>query len=260
MDIVVIQHEPHITAGLLGEVLELRGRPTRTLRMWQSDPVPSGVAGIRALAVLGGTMNTDEAAEHPFLEAERALLAACVEAAVPVLGLCLGAQLLAEATGGSVTHRTAEHAYVPVRRADAADGDEMFAGWPDGAAGLSLHADWITAGPDSVVLASSEHTPVEAFRVGDKAYGVQFHPEFDAAALSTVLAGEGARDRLAADGVDPDLLLEDAVRRDPFQRATGAGLLGRWVDGVVGRTDAEQPWGRRGPQPVPGPGLSLNPA
>ncbi|MGH3921797.1 MAG: glutamine amidotransferase-related protein, partial [Pseudonocardiaceae bacterium] len=96
MDFVILQHLPQLPAGLLSDVVGQRGRPTRTVRLWEGDRVPGSVESMRALVILGGD-GTVEVAQR---DAVRGLLAAAVTAGVPVLGLCLGAQLLAEAAGG----------------------------------------------------------------------------------------------------------------------------------------------------------------
>lgn len=256
MDFVILQHLPQLPAGLLSDVVGQRGRPLRVVRLWEGDRVPGSVECMRALVILGGD-GTVEVAQR---DAVRGLLAAAVAAGVPVLGLCLGGQLLAEATGGLPEPGVGTLGYVPVERTEQGTADPMFAGYPDRMVALCLDADRIAHGHGAVPLARDGQGAVVAFRVGETAYGVMFHPELDAGLIEAVATVPGVRTRLEAGGCDPGELVAQARRRDAFQRGTGAALLGRWVDVVVGRTEDEAPWGRRGPQPVPAPGLSLHPA
>ena len=110
-----------------------------------------------------------------------ALLGKCVASDTPVLAICLVAQLLAEATGGSVRHDVPEIGYAPVRLTAAGRDDPLMSEFVDGTPTFNAHRDFITAGPDAVVLAYSQRAPVHAFRVGTRVYGLQVHPEMDAA-------------------------------------------------------------------------------
>jgi GMP synthase-like glutamine amidotransferase len=255
MDFVIIQHVPHFPVGVLGDVVGWRGRPRRVVRVWEGDPVPCSVDGMRALVVLDG----DETVAAVQRDAVRELLAVGVTADVPVLGLCLGAQLLAETTGGHAEPGVGALGYVPVERTEEGVVDPVFAAYPDGMAAACLDPDRIVPGPDAVPLARDGKGAAMAFRVGETAYGITFHPEFNAELVETLATIPSMRAQLEAGGADPDDLVAQARHRDVFHRGMGAALLGRWVDVVVGRTDAEAPWGRRGPQPVPAPGLSLHP-
>ncbi len=248
MDFVILQHDEYLPAGALDQVLAQRRRAVRTVRLWQGEPVPASSSSVRALVALGGRgMPASDQRD-----AELALLAACVADGVPVLGICLGAQLLAEATGGAAKAAAGSVGYVPITRTKEGVDDPVFDAYPDGMAALRLDPDALVPGPAAAVLALAADGTAAGFRVGETAYGVGFHPELDAGAIATLIP--------LVEVEDPDELAAEARRRDAFHLGMGASLLGRWVDAVVGRTPDEQPWGRRGPQPVPAPGLSLHPA
>jgi GMP synthase (glutamine-hydrolysing) len=161
----------------------LPGASTVTCRPWAGDAVPPRPAA-DGLVVLGGAMGAHDDAQHPWLGDVRALLAAAVDDAVPTLGICLGAQLLAAATGGTVRRGAhgREAGVVDVAwRAEAADDPllgALAAELPRAYPGPSMHQDAVTALPDGAVwLAETVDYPHQAFRVGGAAWGLQFHPE-----------------------------------------------------------------------------------
>jgi len=228
--IAVLEHLPHEHAGLLARVLDERGTPWRTVALHAGEPVPADPRAIGGLVVLGGDMNTDQTAEFPHLEDERRLLADCVAAGTPVLGLCLGAQLLAEATGGSVAHTTPEIGFIPVTRTPAGRADPLLSVFDDGTPTFNAHGDTITAGPGVAVLAASDATPVHGLRAGERAWGVQFHPEFDADLTARYVRAPGVADYLRANGWEPADLLAEARRHDAAHQRMGRAVLGRWLD------------------------------
>lgn len=242
-DVVVLQHLPHEHAGVLRQLLAGSGLGSRTVQLWRGEPVPEP-DGIGALVVLGGDMNTDQADEYPQLSHEVALLERCVAGGVPVLGICLGAQLLAMATGGHVMHGAPEIGYVPVHLTPAGRQDHVLAELPDATPTFNAHADTIALGPDAVLLAHSAATPVHAFRVGPAAWGVQFHPEFDAALVAGYIAAPGVDAYLRGGGCDPQALLAEARTLDAAHTAMGAALFTRFLRAaaLVGRGSAAGGW------------------
>lgn len=197
--ILVLQHAPWEGPALVARALA-NGAPGVPLavRSVVDDaapdlPAPADLAG---LVVMGGPMNADDDARHPGLVAERALLAAAVDAEVPVLGVCLGMQLLARALGAAVHagHGT-EIGFAPV---EVTADDPVLA--PLGATPTVLH--WHSDAADlptgATLLAWTELTPVQAFRAGS-ALGLQFHLELDAGDLEAWLTSPAAAD-LSPDG------------------------------------------------------------
>jgi len=143
-------------------------------------PLPATLDGYQGLVVLGGAMSALDDADHPWLADVRALLAHAVARRVPTLGVCLGGQLLAAATGGQL--RRAPHGpevgVLLVAKRDAAAADPLFADLPWTPDVLQFHVDEIALlPPGAELLASSPKYPNQAFRVGENAYGVQFHIE-----------------------------------------------------------------------------------
>jgi GMP synthase (glutamine-hydrolysing) len=192
--VLAIQSDPTDPPGLVGAWLAEVGIDVRVVRAYAGDPVPASVPDdVAGLLALGGAMAAWEDDVAPWLPDTRSLVADAVRRSVPVLGLCLGGQLLAAVTGGRLgVAPTAEVGVVTVRFTEVAGDDPVFAPVP-GATSPSArvpasqwHGDAILELPDgAVLLATNEACPVQAFRFGSSAWGLQFHPEVDGAIVGS---------------------------------------------------------------------------
>ncbi|HXA34183.1 MAG TPA: type 1 glutamine amidotransferase [Acidimicrobiales bacterium] len=180
----VVQHVSHEGPGLIGEALRQAGLTFEVVRADLGDGFPS-VAELGGLVVMGGPMGVHDVADHPWLLAERELLAEAVEGGLPVLGVCLGAQQLALALGAEVTTgAAAEIGMGSVEltgpgRLDPVLGPEYGGLAPTAIACVHWHQDTFALPSGAVHLAATPRYPNQAFRVGDKVYGLQFHVEVD---------------------------------------------------------------------------------
>lgn len=195
--VLVLTHVPYEGPGLIAPGLDA---PVRVRTVVDTpDPVLPSVDEISGLVVMGGPMDADDDCGHPGLRAERALLAAAVEADVPSLGVCLGAQLLGMALGARLHRRHGtEIGFAPVD----VHADDLVLG-PLGSRPdvLHWHSDAIDLPPGATLLASSDATPVQAFRAGS-ALGVQFHLEVEPAMLDMWLRTPGLVGDLDDDEVE----------------------------------------------------------
>jgi GMP synthase-like glutamine amidotransferase len=159
-------------------------------RVHAGDPVPASPDRLDGLVVMGGPMSAASDDGFATRRAELELIGAAVEAQIPTLGVCLGAQLLALAAGGEVVAGSAgaEVGWAPIRISDDAGSDPLFAGLPPSLRVLHWHRDTYELPAGAVRLASSDRYPQQAFRVGDDAWGLQFHVEVDAAAVVAFVA------------------------------------------------------------------------
>ncbi|MBU4337403.1 MAG: gamma-glutamyl-gamma-aminobutyrate hydrolase family protein [Actinobacteria bacterium] len=192
--VLVLTHSPLEGPGLVSAALDHPYR-VRTVLDEPHPRLPS-VDEIAGLVVMGGQPDADDDAHHPGLAAERALLAQAVEADVPTLGVCLGAQLLALALGARLLRRAGtEIGFAPI---ELVGDDPVLEPLGARAEVLHWHLDQIELPTGATLLASSEVTPVQAFRAGS-ALGLQFHLEVDAPLLDLWLS-------------TPDELVDDELR------------------------------------------------
>ena len=179
--VLVVVHEDHAGLGRLGDLVGCRIDERRPDR---GDGLPTDARGHDGLVVLGGSMAAWDDEVAPWLPATRRLMAAAVEDGVPTLGICLGAQLLALATGGRVERGDAglEVGLVPLELTAEAAADELMGAVRQRLGGrMSVpewHQDAITElPPGAVVLVTGARYPHQGFRLGERAWGVQYHPE-----------------------------------------------------------------------------------
>jgi GMP synthase (glutamine-hydrolysing) len=177
---VVLQHVPHEDPGAIGEALNSVGQVVSMVRVDRGDPVPgpAEVADMVGLVVMGGPMGVHDDEAHPWLAHERDLMAAAVAAELPVLGVCLGAQQLAVALGGQVTTGPEPEIGIgEVQLTRQAEDDAVFGPVGPTLPCMHWHGDTFSLPDGSALLARSELYPHQAFRYGERAYGLQFHVE-----------------------------------------------------------------------------------
>ena len=178
--ILVLEHDPADPVLLLGDWLIAAGAELTICRAHAGDPIPPNLDGYDALISMGGEMGARDDERAPWLPAARSLLSSAVNTATPTLGVCLGGQLLAAATGGTVrvgADGPEIGAYLAAKR-DAAMSDPLFADLPMTPDVVQFHDDVVSAlPPGAVLLLSSMGYPHQAWRQGNAAWGLQFHIE-----------------------------------------------------------------------------------
>lgn len=185
-----------------------------------------------ALIMLGGGYLPDDDARAPWLAPVRALVDGALEAGTPYLGICLGGQLLAHVGGGEVRgeHGTPEFGSTALTLRPEAAHDPLFADVPADPTAIEHHVDAITRLPDDAVwLASSQACPYQAFRLGDKAWGLQFHPETTPDRINTW--SQASLDR---HGLDREQLHAAAVQDDARAAAIWRQFTLRFAARVTG--------------------------
>lgn len=239
-ELLVLQHHDVTGPDQLVPTLDGRAgtRPWRRVHLGE-EPVPELTARTRGVLVLGGPMGVTDVDAFPWIDAERSLLASAVDRGVAVLGICLGAQLLATTLGGEVRRRTEPEVglFRLDRTAEGRD-DAVTAGWADGSVVLLSHQDEVSTLPPGAVPLLEGSDGVPAWRTADGlVHAVQFHPETGPDLLAGWTTHPDLRPVFTAAGVDPEAFVAEVRAAAPFLRAAGVSLVGRWLDGVVGRDD-----------------------
>jgi GMP synthase-like glutamine amidotransferase len=219
--IAVCQPDTVCPPGHLAEVLEAADVPWGLVRLHAGDALPSDPD---AVVVLGGRMGVDDVADHPWIPAVEVWLAGLVEREVPVLGICLGAQLLAESLGGTV--RRAARPEIAVRELEVL-ADDPLAPRLDGPWVL-MHRDVFTAPPGATLVARTAHPA--GFRLGS-AFALQPHPEAPAETVAGWLAE--ATEVVAESGVDAVAMAERLAAESADLADRGRALLGAWLEGAL---------------------------
>jgi GMP synthase-like glutamine amidotransferase len=177
MRVIVVMHVESEGPGSLGTFLESVGAEIVTARLYAGDHLPADLSGFDAVVSMGGPMNVYEEDQYPFLKEETAFLKQAVEADVPALGICLGAQMIAKAAGAKVTKSpNKEIGWGEVTLTNSGQEDSSFKGLPATLEVLQWHGDMFHIPANGVLLASSKDCPHQAFRYRN-ALGLQFHLE-----------------------------------------------------------------------------------
>jgi len=174
--VLAFRHAPFEGAGLIAPSLEERGISLHYADLYRpAAPAPS-IASYDGLIFLGGPMSANHAL--PFLDLERQLISQAIAARQPILGICLGSQLIARALGAAV-HRNPvkEIGWFDVCFTPAASGDPLFSSLATPQSIFHWHSDTWDLPPGATLLASSDACPNQAFRAGSLIYGFQFHLE-----------------------------------------------------------------------------------
>jgi GMP synthase (glutamine-hydrolysing) len=213
--ILAIEQDPTLPGlGLLGRVVRATGLPLVSVHAWEGD-----LDGLRArdfggIVPLGGSMQSWEEQRLPFLARERELLREAVDEGVPVLGICLGGQVLARALGAEarVADRP-EVGWVSVAPTPEAAADPLLSHLREPVGVYQWHLDVFDLPEGAVRLAWSEQSENQAFRYGERAWGLQFHPEVDLALYRGWLENwKGAPERM---GLDPAALEASVAAGSP---------------------------------------------
>jgi GMP synthase (glutamine-hydrolysing) len=232
--VLLIGHDPNETFGLAPAALAESGVEVVEHRALTGSALPP-VEAVSGVVVFGGSMNVDMTDRYPFLQEERALVRGAVDAGVPFLGICLGAQMLARAMDRDVYPAgIRELAFNVLHLTPEASNDPLMSVFYEGDLVFHWHEDTFDPPEGATILGTGDEVRLQAFRIGDLAWGLQFHFEIDRTELEIWLDAAG-EDVVRAWGKSTAQVLDEADRFLAIQEARANEVFGRFGE-VVQKT------------------------
>ena len=227
--VLVVQHASPETLGTIADALGPKQISVEYIRTFLGDAVPKEIEETAGLIVMGGPMGVRDQGKYPFLRDEMLLIEKALKAGKPVLGICLGSQLLASVLGAKISlGKKREIGWHSVRLSDEAHKDPLWTGTPASFTALHWHGDVFDLPPSAVSLASSDLTPHQAFRHGEKSYGLLFHLEMTENMIREMI--RTFSDDLLEQNLDGGWLIEKAGEYIPALDKISAKLFSRWTE------------------------------
>jgi GMP synthase (glutamine-hydrolysing) len=233
--LLAIAHQRDAGPGVFAEAATT---PGARLDLWwraESASPPADPFGYDAVMTFGGAMHADQEEAHPWLAEEKALLSELLDAGRPLLGVCLGSQLLAEAAGAAARRAPRpEIGWYEVELSVEAAGDPVMAGLPRRFEAFQWHSYEAPLPSGATALARSPLC-LQAYRVGDSAWGIQFHAEVTAADAAAWIRDYQVDEDAVAIGLDPEAFSAETARRIDAWNELGRGLCARFLEVAAGR-------------------------
>ena len=230
--ILVLRHVPHEGLGLIADLLREAGLTYSYLDLFDNPPRHVDVSRLAALVVMGGPMNVDETVKHSYLAHELEWIRAAVLSGLPVLGICLGSQLLAKALGARVyAAERKEIGWYEIELLSAAADDPLLGDCRPRETVFQWHGDTFDLPEGSAWLARSDDAAHQAFRYGAQAWGLQFHVELTPQVLDLWLREPGMcaeLERLSY--IDRDEIRRRAELEFPQLMRLGRNALSSFVE------------------------------
>lgn len=226
--VILIGHADYETFGVAPETFRDADVPWIEHLAHAGAELPD-LSQISGIALYGGEMNVDMGERYPFLSDERIYVRKAIDAGVPYLGICLGAQMLARALDHPV-HPAGirEFGFNPLRPTLAAADDELLSTFRDGDLVFHWHEDTFRLPEGAALLATGDEVPLQAFRHGATSWGLQFHLEVDRAEIELWLETAG-EDEVASWGKTTDQILDETDRHIKAHEARGREVFARFA-------------------------------
>lgn len=231
--ILVFQHVPYEPLGTLDPLLKEAGFRIRYVNFGRDPDQRPSPEKYEALIVLGGPMNAHQIDTYPNLATEVELIREAVDAGMSVLGICLGAQLLAKALGGQVARNDErEIGWCEVELTEAGRRDPVISGFASKQMVFQWHEDGISLPAGAENLATSPASQVQAFHYGEQAYGLQFHLEVNASLVERWLTVPANQPMLAAEAgrVDSEEIRQQTDERIGALQELSRHTFSRWIE------------------------------
>ena len=234
MRALAIVHQPDAGPGVFADEMRERGVELHEWRLSERGTAPPAeIADYDAVLTFGGAMHTDHEDRHPWLRFEKDFLAAMLDDGMPIMAVCLGTQLLADAAGGEARRASEpEIGWLEVEVTDDGAADPVIGPLAPSFTGFQWHSYEAIPPDGAVILARSRVCP-QAYRIGDRVWGIQFHAEVAAADVSTWIDDYRSDEDALRIGVDPEALRADSDRMIADWNRLGRELCGRFLEAIA---------------------------
>jgi GMP synthase (glutamine-hydrolysing) len=235
-EVLVFQHDPFEDLGAFTEVLEKQGARCRVIQLYQGEMPAEEWERTGALIILGGPMGVYDEEQFPFLRWEKRIIRAASDEAVPLLGVCLGAQLIAATLGAPVYHGPVkEIGWNPISITPHGQVDSLLGYLPENATVFQWHGDGFDLPSGAIRLASSVNYENQAFRMGKNIYALQFHLEVTPRMIERWIDAR-SKDLAQAPYVSPEKIRADTRSYAATLKYYGERFLTEFVRRAI-RTD-----------------------
>jgi GMP synthase (glutamine-hydrolysing) len=235
MRVLTIVHERDAGAGVFTGALDAAGATVETwLAAEQSQP-PADSHAYDAIISFGGSAHPHQEERHPWLMTEKRFLADALADAVPVLGICLGSELIAEVAGAPIRHLPhPEIGWYDVTLTDAGRADPVLGAIGERFEALEWHSYAVDLPANATALARSAGC-LQAYRLGDSAWGLQFHAEVTDTDFQHWLDNYTVDEDALREGIDPDAIARDTAHRMAAWHELGVGVCARFLAAAAAR-------------------------
>jgi GMP synthase (glutamine-hydrolysing) len=232
--IYVLQHHAVENLCNIADALEGAALAWQYVHANEGQPIPASMKGAGGLIVLGGPMGVYQTDRYPWLRDEMHLIEDAMKMNLPVLAVCLGAQILAATLGAKVERNPSgkEIGWHPIRLSDSAKDDRLMRDLPATIVPFHWHGDIFDLPPGAISLASSDKTPCQAFRHGDKVYGFQFHFEVTRESISAM--ADAFAKELIRQNIPADRMIAQTDELLPPLEKISEKVFSRWASPIQG--------------------------
>lgn len=226
--VLAIQHTPAETIGSIAAPLAAANVAVHTCEVFCQQSVPTEIGNYSGLILMGGPMSVYEQDRYPFIASELALIQSAMTAGKPVLGICLGSQLIAAALGARVyPGRKKEIGWLKVRLHEGGMRDPLFVGVPFAFTAFHWHGDVFEVPKDATPLLGSDITACQGFRFGTRTWALLCHLEVTAESIQAMI--RSFPDELKAAGVNAANVLAQTSTYLPELMTISKNVFSRWT-------------------------------
>ena len=228
-EVLVFQHDAFEELGVFAEVLEKQRESYRVVRTFHGETPAEDWDRIKALIVLGGPISSFDEEQFPFLRWEKRIIRAAIDDGISVLGICLGAQLIASTLGTAVYHGLVkEIGWTPISMTPHGQVDSLLGYLPEHATVFQWHGQGFDLPANAIRLATSVNYLNQAFRLNRNVYGLQFHLEVTPRMIMRWI-DERSKDLAQAPYIVPEKILADTENYAPSLKYYGERFLSEFI-------------------------------